>query len=158
MVRKPDIDLHSPVESRLPSSDDSRPTSEENMKSISCLFCDGQDGILHQATSSNIDSSWKTMATELRDSNILRKLSMGDIVAVDGAYHNARYTSFYTKHRALTRKSTSHQPLLGLERDAEACALEKVVAYIEECKETVEDTSPVFKLKHLNKCYIISIW
>ncbi len=78
------------------------------------------------------------MATELRDSKLLAKLSAGDMTATDSIYHKNCFIAFYTLHRTFVRKS-SHQLML------ESIALAELVSYIENYSQLGGDLNHIFK-------------
>ena len=46
------------------------------------------------------------MATEMRDTKLLAKLSVGDMTASDALYHKKCHTALHTRYRSFVRKNT----------------------------------------------------
>ena len=60
-----------------------------------CFFCDApveQD--YHKAATKKLDINVRKMATELKDTLLLAKLSSGDMIATDAVYHKHCLTGF----------------------------------------------------------------
>ena len=86
--------VQSSVKNRLRNAECFKGAKKPDGKTVTCLFCDNHDGVLHTAETLEIDTSLQSMATELRDSQVLTKLSSGDAVALDVAYHRNCYITF----------------------------------------------------------------
>jgi hypothetical protein len=108
------------------------------------------DDELHQAATWNIDGSVRSMATQLRDTKLLAKLSVGDMAALDAVYHKKCYTQLYNRHKSATRKP--HQETKE-DISPESVALAELIAYIEDFEHTADGTRSIFKLADLHKLY-----
>ena len=72
----------------------------ENGDQASCFFCDDTTGDLRKAETLALDTRVRRIAVEISDTNLLAKLSVRDMVAVDAVYHLNCLASFYNKHRS----------------------------------------------------------
>ena len=114
-----------------------------------CFFCDDATGNLNKAATISLDTRVRQIATELRDTKLLAKLSAGDMIAIDSQYHLKCLATFYSRGRSQKRCSneTPHQI------NAESFALAEVVSYIEEYGQLGGDLNHVFKLPDIKKLY-----
>ena len=97
-----------PVKSHLRSA--STPPKRKEIKHThqpACFFCDETTGDFHKAETISLDNRVRHIATELRDTKLFAKLSVGDMIAIDAVYHFKCLTSFYNKHRFQGRHSAS---------------------------------------------------
>ncbi len=77
----------SPLKGRLRGAFTGYPI--QNDKNLSCFFCDNKvEEDYHRAATAQIDANVRKMATELRDTRLLAKLSSGDMTAIDAEYHS----------------------------------------------------------------------
>ena len=60
--------------------------------------------MVHRAATKNLDSNVRFMATELRDTKLLARLSAGDMTASDAVYHKNCITALHTRYRSFVRK------------------------------------------------------
>ena len=88
------------------------------------------------------------MATELKDTILLAKLSSGDMVAKDAVYHKHCLTGLFTRHRSSIRQKESS--VFDDKLSCEAMALAELVSYIEEMRQTDEC---IFKLSSIVNLY-----
>ena len=116
-----------------------------------CFFCDKTHGDLHKATTMSLDARVRQIATDMRDTKLLLKLSAGDMVALDAMYHKDCLSFFYNRHRSVTQSSKSKEKRCQLSADSLAFA--EVVSYIEEHERISTDTSHMFKLTDLKQLY-----
>lgn len=86
------------------------------------------------------------MATELRDTRLLAKLSSGDMTAIDALYHKNCLTTFTNRYRSFVRKSESKE---NSDLDPHAIAFAELVSYIEEIRQSDEDTDHILKMSTL---------
>jgi len=125
------------------------PMETEETHQPTCFFCDETTGDFHKAETISLDTRVRQIATELRDTKLLAKLSVGDMIAIDAVYHFKCLTSFYNKHRSQQRHSTEkcHQI------NTDSLAFAEVVSYIEEYGKLGGDQNHVFKLTDLKAVY-----
>ena len=102
----------SPVKQHLRSaSTPPKPKELKHMHQPACFFCDRTTGDFQKAETISLDNRVRHLATELRDTKMLAKLSVGDMIAIDAVYHFFDFikclTSFYNKHRSQGRHSAS---------------------------------------------------
>ena len=69
-------------------------TVMEKEKSV-CFFCDDPNGELHKVATMDMDARVRQEATDMRDTKLLSKLSAGDMVAIDAAYHTKCLAAFH---------------------------------------------------------------
>ena len=72
-----------------------------------CFFCDAvicDEKVVHRAATKNLDSNVRFMATELRNTKLLARLSAGDMTASDTVYHKNCITALHTQYRSFVRK------------------------------------------------------
>ena len=116
-----------------------------------CFFCDQQiESEGHRVSTGNLDQNVRKMATELRDTKLLAKISCGDLTALDAVYHKHCLTSLYTRHRSLSRKTDQST------RDdltPESVALAELMCYMEDCQRASHPVGSIFKLADLTKLY-----
>ena len=73
----------SPVKQHLRST--STPTEPKELKHThqpACFFCDETTGDFHKAETISLDNRVRHIAIELRDTKLLAKLSVGDMIAL----------------------------------------------------------------------------
>ncbi len=106
----------------------------------------------HKAATKNIDDNVHKMATELRDTQLLAKLSSGDMVAIDAVYHKHCLTNLFTRYRSSTRQK---QSIVGDDKlSYEAIAFAELVSYIEDIRLTDETIVKLSKVVNLYKSRI----
>lgn len=117
-----------------------------------CFFCEqppGNSG-LHEAATFQVDKRVQTCAEILEDTELLAKLSAGDMVALDAKYHAKCLVGLYNRARkakAKGHKSTGEKEVMS------RLAFAELVMYIEETRYLDEDKAPVFKLSDLAQLY-----
>ena len=119
------------------------------------FFCDkvisnDQMVQLHRAATKNLDSKVRMMATELRDSKLLAKLSVSDMTASDAVYHKKYLTSLHTRYRYFVRKKGEDGANENMK--PESVALAELISYLEEMKCT-DGSHTLLKLSDLMKLY-----
>lgn len=75
-----------------------RRTAHGNYSTLDgCFFCGENDGVLHKASTMRLNQNVRECAHDLRDRNLLAKLSAGDMVAIDAVYHNICLAKIYKR-------------------------------------------------------------
>ena len=147
--RKTKTDSHpSPVKTRKLTDD---LCSDETKHKIVCFFCNGSPDTagFHRALTLSLDYKVRMHAQRLNDRELLRKLSLKDMVAQDSYYHNKCLSAFYRRVPAnYTPKSDKNKK----RQCAHAIALANVVAYIENFRDDPH-TAPVFTMTYLSRLY-----
>ena len=120
---------------------------------MSCLFCQRDDGNLHEFTKLGPDSPDETirnMAKELNETELISRIAGGDLVAIDGKYHLDCLTTLRNRYRSLVRQR--EQELQGSNQDKQmkARALVEIITYVENC---IEDGVFYFKFSVLHQMY-----
>ena len=113
-----------------------------------CFFCDDATGVLHEASTFNIDRRVHECALELQDTVLLAKLSAGDLISQEAVYHAKCLVTLYKKasrHIPKTVEENQDDMIHGI-------VLAELITFIEE-SQTVTETVPVFKLADLAKMY-----
>ncbi len=130
----------SPVKTR-------RCTPNDDRVSI-CLFCGTNDSehLMHSVTSTGCDVTVRAWATNLKDFDMLGKLSSGDLFAQDAVYHKECMTKYYTRHRARLRQRHSKGKVSQFE--LEGIAFAETVAYVIE-----DDSDGPFYVTELTDLY-----
>lgn len=92
----------SPIKSKLRKF--SRREQVDEDKNI-CFFCDKEisEHDLHKAATKDLDTKVRNMATEMRDTKLIAKLSSGDLTALDAVYHKNCLTALHTIYRSFCR-------------------------------------------------------
>lgn len=105
-----------------------------------CFFCNKQAGTadLHEAATKEIDKHVRRCATELGDTELLAKLSAGDMIAIEAKYHRNCLRALYNKIRPAALKDEDADRLHGI-------AFAELVVFMEDMHAD-EDNAPVFKL------------
>lgn len=120
-------------------------------KSLYCFFCDDRvEKGYHRAATAQIDANVRKMATELRDTRLLAKLSSGDMTAIDAVYHKQCLTAFCNRHRTFVRKEDQKE---YPDVTPESIAFAELVSYIEESRQEKQHTEHIFKLSNLVRLY-----
>ena len=119
---------------------------------ISCEMSTSEQ--IHKFTTFNANKSVSQMATEMGDMDLLVKLSVGDLVAIEAKYHLnrlLRYRNCYRSH--LRAKSDSSSSLHSTDRRAKARAFAELISHIEGCLE--EDTNWLICIQYIKTVYKI---
>ena len=146
--RKATDDHPSPVKTRkLTEEACCNETSTENV----CFFCNGPPGTagLHRALTLPLDYKVRAHAQQLNDRELLRKLSLKDMVAQDSYYHVKCLSAFY---RRVPANQVPRSEEYSDRSSAHAIAFAEVVAYIENFRDDPH-TAPVFSMAYLSKLY-----
>ena len=128
-----DRDHDSPIKKKLRASFE-QPSGGKNIDVSVCFFCDNvisNDEPFHRVETSNLDSNVRKMATEMWDTKLLAKLSVGDMTASDALYHKKCHTALHTRYRSFVRKNTKGS---GDSMQPESIALVELISYLEEMK------------------------
>ena len=145
---------NTPIKSKLRASfTTSTMTGEtDRTQSSTCFFCDQTvDRDAHTAATANLDENVRKIATELRDSTLLAKLSSGDMTALDAIYHKRCLTKLYTRYRSYIRvkESTGNSEYIR----PDSIALAELISHIEEFAGSDDGMHHIFKLSDLVKLY-----
>ena len=137
----------SPIKSKLRSFTNPGMVDLDQEDTNICFFCgrwiDKQD--LHKAATKDLDAKVRKIATELRDTTLIAKLSNGDLTALDAVYHKKRLTALHTRYRSFCRKKDTCECALG----AESIAFAELISYIEEVHNMETDSNYIMKLTDL---------
>ena len=113
-----------------------------------CLFCNKPVGTadLHQVATMEIDNNVWRCATELGHTELLAKLSAGDLVAIEAKYHHNCHRALYNNIRPSALKDEDEGRLHGIIVFAE------LVVFMEDMH-AYEDNAPVFTLSDVANLY-----
>ena len=82
----------------------------QSMDKMACLFCNQDNGHLHEFRTLGTDESIRQMATELQETELMARMDGGDLIALEAKYHlqclaalRNRYRSLVWKHEQLLR-------------------------------------------------------
>ena len=126
-------------------------TSTSGASEDVCFFCgQGDDNDeLHDASTFELDRRVRRCATLIEDTELLGKLSGGDMTALEGKYHAKCLVALYNKARAPKKsketESDEEKMLSGL-------VFAELVMFIEETR-SEENVAPVFRLADLVHFY-----
>ena len=73
-----------------------------------CKFCSLPSGKLHECATMELDSDLQKMEEDLQDTTLIVKLSGGDLIAIEGKYHNKRRIVYRNRHRSFMWLQQSH--------------------------------------------------
>ena len=120
---------------------------------VCVFFCGQPSGTsgLHEAATFLVDKWVKTSAELLEDTELLSKLSTGDMVALEAKYHTKCLEGLYNRARKVMAKGLKST---GEEEVMSRIAFTELVMYIEETHYSDEDKAPVFKLSDLAQLYV----
>ncbi|KAG0711095.1 hypothetical protein GWK47_021370 [Chionoecetes opilio] len=111
-------------------------------------FSGGADGVLHEASTYDVDGRVHEYARDLQDTSLLAKLAGSDMITLEAKYHAKCLAHFYNRHRrseaASSEEESADHPLYGI-------AFAELVSYMGDARE--DDIAPVFKLADLAKLY-----
>ena len=116
-----------------------------------CFFCgeaSGNSGI-HEAATFQIDKRVRACAVQLKDTELLAKLSTGDMVALEAKYHSKCLVGLYNRARMIKSEGGN----IDETNEISAIAFAEVVMHIEEVRQADETGAPVFKLSDLGQLY-----
>ena len=98
-----------------------------------CFFCGnpaGADGPLHEASMFEMEKHVRSSAAIVEDHELLAKLSMGDMVALESKYHNKCRLKLHNRARAV--KLAEAREISDTERTIYGIVFAELVMYIEE--------------------------
>ena len=90
---------------------------------------DVKSQFLHHITSLNQDSNIRKAATELGETQLLAKLSEGDLIAQEAKCHKKYMTKFSNQYRAFV--NTENTNIKVVQKKYESIILAKVLMYLE---------------------------
>ena len=80
-----------------------RSSKRQKTDKFRCIFCDTGNELdpnLHNCTTFSIDENIRKMATEMEDTTLMSKISLGgsDLIALESKYHKQCYTAYYNSY------------------------------------------------------------
>ena len=73
-----------------------------------CLLC-GENGDPHEVMTLEVNKKVRKMATDLQDSDLLKHIAGGDMIASEAKYHTNCMTNLTSRHRAFLRQSQDEE-------------------------------------------------
>ena len=129
----------------------SRSPRTEKAQEAQCFFCRqpaGTDGV-HKVATFQMDSKIRDCATILEDTELLGRLSAGDMVAQDAKYHKKCLSVLHNRVRKAESEGPKHN---AKEREVSGIVFAELVLYIEEAR-LDQETAEVFMLANLAELY-----
>ena len=122
-----------------------------SMQQQLCIFCDSSKGLLHQCSTLNVDQELRTMATKMQDTNLLSRMSGGDLIAIEAKYHSKCMLQYKNKFKIFERNQETEESFSSVEEMAvEARVFSELIYYIE-C--ALEQGTYIFKLSELHALF-----
>ncbi len=117
-----------------------------------CIFCERDDEEkLRSFSVLETDRNIRQMALELKDFELLGRISEGDLIAIEAKYHLKCMITLRNRYRSLcSRKAKESGDGADDERMDESVAFVELVEFIEGC---VENGTHLFKLSELSSLY-----
>ena len=107
----------------------------QSLHRMACLFCDQEDGQLHEFITLGTDESIRQMATELQETELMARMEGSDLIVLEAKYHLHCLTVLRNRHRSLLRKEEQEGGAPSEEEKMKARAFVELVTYIENCLE-----------------------
>ena len=99
----------------------------------SCIFCNEQNGHLHEFRTLDADENVRRMATDLQDTALLSTIEGGDLVALDAKYHLACLAGLRNRHRSFIRQNQDSLSSHTEDMKTQARAFVELIAYGGKC-------------------------
>jgi hypothetical protein len=120
-----------------------------------CIFCEKgkEEDILHEFSTFDADKNVRTIATDLQDTELLSKISTGDLIAIEAKYHLKCLVALRNRYRTFVRRASQGHPNgeHGEEKMKESIALVELINHIEK---SVDSGILLFRLSELHNLYI----
>jgi len=114
-----------------------------------CFFCNKDSGQLRKVATFQVDRKVRQCAIALHDSELLSKLSCGDMIAQDALYHPTCLLGLYRKVNQLNLNSDNVE--YTRENELHGIVLAELVSFIQQTVE--EERTRVFKMTDLADLY-----
>ena len=131
----------------------SQPSHTPEMKQDVCFFCRqpaGNEG-LREAATFQLDNRVCAAASLLQDTELLGRLSAGDMVAIEAKYHPRCLVGLYNRARKANLEGLEDNGQ-GHTASTSGVVFAELVLYIEETRQH-DGSAPVFKLAELSQLY-----
>lgn len=117
-----------------------------------CVLCvkGVEEGVLHEVQMFKQDTKIRNMATELNDTEILSRISCGDMIASEAKYHLSCLTKLRNRYRTFIRKQNKTEENTDNKMN-ECRAFIELIRYMEEC---VIGGTFLFKLNEMHSLYV----
>ncbi|ELU07992.1 hypothetical protein CAPTEDRAFT_216620 [Capitella teleta] len=120
-----------------------------------CFFCDkpaSKKEKLSKALTKEVDLKVREAAESVGDSNLLNKLSAGDMVSIEAKYHPKCQVTLYNHARSAHARSADTQNHASEYEQMHGIAFAELVSYLEDAIQ--DNSTTVFKLTDLSKFYL----
>ena len=104
----------------------------------SCIFCNEQNGHLHEFRMLDADENVRRMATDLQDTVLLSTTEGGDLVALDAKYHLACLAGLRNRHRSFIRQNQDSHSSHTEDMKTQARAFVELITYVENAVEIMK--------------------
>ena len=114
----------------------SRSSSTEEVQEVQCFFCRqpaGTDGV-HEVATFQMDIKIRDWATILEDTELLDRLSAGDMVAQEAKYHKKCLSVLHNRVRKAECEHCEGPKYKANEREVSGIVFAELVLYIEEAR------------------------
>ena len=101
------------------------------VSTLSCFFCNKTVGKLHKVETLELDSKVRHMAIEMMETDIVAKLTGGDMAATDSVYHSKCLVSFKNRYRAFSKSTVTSSTDQSTHEHQTAMVFAELIAYIE---------------------------
>ncbi|KAK3758981.1 hypothetical protein RRG08_005607 [Elysia crispata] len=128
---------------------DDGPTADDSMSEELCIICDQPGGKkinFYKAATLGIDNKVRASAETLCDKDLIRKLSSGDMIAIDAHYHLTCLADLYRRSQKFEKNKKKLDDRSKILQDQ---ALSDLIGYIE----SYRDTNTTFNMPELCKLY-----
>lgn len=97
---------------RKSTEQDERKSKRQKHESSStmkdCIFCRKTQGKLHSCSALGLDKTLREMATTLEGKDLLARMAVGDLIAIEARYQSKCPTAFKIRYRRKERKKQGH--------------------------------------------------
>jgi hypothetical protein len=117
-----------------------------------CIICNEEGGTLHSFCSLEADKNLRRIANNVKDFELLSRMSGGDLVAIEAKYHMRCLTNLRNRERAEDRRKRS-EATWEAEEDERINESRAFVELIEFINDAVENDTHFFVLSELHSLY-----
>ena len=122
----------------------------QSMDKMACLFCQHEDGNLHEFRTFKADETVRQMAKVLQETELMTRLEGGDLIALEAKYHLECLTGLRNRYRSLLRQRETDSGESSETAMIKARGLVELFSYIENC---IEEGTFYFKFSVLHELY-----
>lgn len=116
-----------------------------------CNFYRKTLGKVHNCSTLGLDKTLKEMATTLEDKDLLTRIAVGDLVAVEAKYHYNCLTAFNNRYKSRERRQQEDHTTSPIDlKMKQARVFAVLVSYIES---RIEDGTHILKLSEIHTLF-----